>query len=184
MARIKGEFKSSAERAKRCGFDGIEIHIGYGYYLDSFLRTGINQRTDAYGGSVENRARYPLEVLDAIIEVFDSQRVGLKLAPRNAFNHNSDINPEETLGYVIDQLNKRNVGFLEVSEGLNTGSNNDITTIKETYSKNFKKLFKGTWISNYGYTQDVANEHITNGWTDLVSFGWPYLANPDLVHKF
>ena len=72
LTRIKNDYKSSAERAKRAGFDGIEIHTGYGYFLDSFLRTGINTRTDNYGGSVENRARYPLEVLDAVIDVFGS----------------------------------------------------------------------------------------------------------------
>lgn len=99
-------------------------------------------------------------------------------------NSNSDSNPEETLTYFIEELNKRNVGFLEVSEGLSTGSDNDINYIKDPFNKKFKQQFKGTWIANYGFTQETANEHLKNDWADLISFGWPYLANPDLPEKF
>lgn len=119
-----------------------------------------------------------------MIEVFGSGRVGVKISPRNDFNSQSDTNPDETVQYVIQELNKRNVAFLEVTEGLATGANNDITTIKDPFSAKYKKQFKGTWVANYGYTQDVANEHIKNEQADVVTFGWPYLANPDLIEKF
>ena len=107
MARVKEEYKKAAERAKRVGFDGIEMHCGYGYLLDSFLRDGINKRTDNYGGSIENRARFPLEVLDVLINEFGAKRLGVKLSLRNDYNGMKESDPDSVLAYFIDRLNER-----------------------------------------------------------------------------
>jgi N-ethylmaleimide reductase len=184
--RVKAEYKSAAERAKRAGFDGIQMHCGYGFLLDSFLRDGSNTRKDLYGGSVENRARFPLEILDLLVTTWGSPKgVGVKLSPVNDYNQMSDSNPNETFSYMINELNARKIAFAEVVEGFRGGTfSTDISTIKEPFNARYKKSFKGTWISNYGYDFTTANEHISKNQTDMVSFGWPYVCNPDLVEKF
>lgn len=158
IERVKGEYIKAAERAKRAGFDGVEVHCGYGYLLDSFLRDKWNNRTDNYGGSIENRARFPLEILDEVIKVWGSSKVGVKLSPMNSYNEMSDSDPKAMLKYFIEQLNKKKVEFLEVCEGFQGGSfETDINEIKEPLNAEFKSKFKGTWISNYGYNLESAN---------------------------
>ena len=107
-----------SERAKRAGFDGIQLHAAHGYIVDQFLRTSSNQRDDEYGGSIENRARFLFEALDQLIEVFGAERTGIKLSPINDYNGQSDSDPIALTEHVIQGLNQRNVAFLEVNEGL------------------------------------------------------------------
>jgi len=116
LDRIRGDFKKGAERAKRVGFDAIELHAGFGFLIDSFIRDGLNTRTDKYGGSIENRCRFLFEVLDTIIEVFGHNRVGLKISPRSDYQGNSESNVDAWLAHIIEGLNKRHVAFVEVSE--------------------------------------------------------------------
>lgn len=112
------DYLNCAKRAKRAGFDGIELHCGYGYLLDCFLRDGTNKRDDKYGGSIEGRCKLPLDILDLLIRVFGAESVGIKLTLHNSHNDMSDKNPDKLLTYLISQLNVRNIAFLEMAEGL------------------------------------------------------------------
>ena len=118
ISKIKADYKACAKRAKRAGFDGIELHCGYGYLLDCFLRDGTNQRTDKYGGSIEGRCRLPLDILDILIGVFGADRCGIKLTLHNSHNDMSDKDPDRLLAHLISKLNARKVAFLEMAEGL------------------------------------------------------------------
>jgi N-ethylmaleimide reductase len=176
------DFKNAAQDARNVGFDGVDIHGAFGYLIDEFLCSGTNQRTDEYGGSVENRSRFGLEVIEAVLEVWDSKRVGIKLSPSNLFNGMKDDNPPETFGYFISKLNDYNLAYLHLMEPQSDVSHlpNYITNVAEF----FRPLYKGTLIANAGMTKEKANKLIENGTADLVSFGSLFLANPDLTKRF
>ncbi|CDW78264.1 fad fmn-binding family protein [Stylonychia lemnae] len=191
IKRVIEAFRAGAERAKQAGFDGVELHGANGYFIDQFLRDGVNKRTDNYGGSLENRSRLCFEVLDQLISVFGSQRVGVKLSPVNDYNKMEDSDPIALVSHLIPKLNERKLGFVELTEGFSL-EGRDAALRKKFYEnrteKSFREIFKrqfdGTYITNHGMTQDSANETIQKGHTDLVSFGQLYVANRDLVHKF
>lgn len=176
------DFRNAAISAKECGFDGVDIHGAFGYLIDQFLCTGSNKRTDLYGGSAENRARFALQVVDTVISVWGSQRVGIKLSPSNLFNDMHDDNPKETFSYLINELNSRNLAYIHLME-----PQADISE-KENYIQNvaefFRPLYKGTIISNANHTRESAERFINDGIADLVSFGSLYISNPDLVNRF
>jgi N-ethylmaleimide reductase len=166
-------YRKGAENAKLAGFDGVEIHGANGYLLDQFLQDSTNKRTDAYGGSVENRSRLMLEVTDAAISVWGPGRVGVHLAPRGDSHTMGDSDPLNTFGYVAEQLGKRGIAFIFTRESL--GENR--------ISPALKKRFGGVLIANEGFNRETAQQVIAAGEADAVSFGKDYIANPDLVRR-
>jgi 2,4-dienoyl-CoA reductase-like NADH-dependent reductase (Old Yellow Enzyme family) len=170
---IVAAFRKGAENAKRAGFDGVEIHGANGYLLDQFLQDKTNKRTDAYGGSVENRARLLLEVTDACIDVWGASRVGMHLAPRGDAHDMGDSNPAETFGYVATELGKRGIAFICAREAI--GPNR--------LGPQLKKAFGGVYIANEKMTRDSAEQVIASGEADAVAFGQLFIANPDLPER-
>ena len=166
-------YRKGAENAKLAGFDGVELHGANGYLLDQFLQDSTNLRTDAYGGSIMNRARLMLEVTDAVISVWGAGRVGMHLAPRGDAHSMGDSNPLATFGYVAEQLDKRGIAFIFIRESL--GANR--------LSPELRKRFHGALIANEAYTRESAQQLIASGEADAVSFGKDYIANPDLPRR-
>ena len=167
-------YKRGAENAKRAGFDGVEVHGANGYLLDQFLQDTTNTRTDDYGGSLANRARLMIEVVDACIEVWGAGRVGLHLAPRGDAHDMGDSNPIATFGYVAQQMKARGLAFLCARESL--GDNR--------IGPQLKKIFGGVYIANEGFTAETAQEVLDKGEADAVAFGKTFIANPDLPQRF
>jgi len=173
VKQIVQDYKQGAINAKEAGFDGVEVHAANGYLIDQFLQSGTNIRTDKYGGSVENRARFLLEIVDAILPVWGANRVGVHLAPRGDSNFISDANPQETFSYVAKELGQRKLAFLFIRE--KQGENYLTPTLKE--------LFGGPIIANEGLDVDKAEGLIAEGIADAVSFGKLFISNPDLVAR-
>ncbi len=167
-------YRKGAENAKAAGFDGVEIHGANGYLLDQFLQDSTNQRTDAYGGSIENRARLLLEVVDAAIDVWGAERVGVHLAPRGDAHTMGDSNPAATFGYVARELGKRRIAFICAREA----------QADDSIGVALKKAFGGPYIANEKFTLDSANAVLAKGEADAVAFGMPFIANPDLPRRF
>ena len=178
IKEIVSQYKNAAQMAKKAGFDGVEIHAANGYLIDQFLRDGSNQRSDEYGGNEENRMRFLNEIIDAVFEVWDSKSVGIRLTPENSFNSMSDSDPQAHFNYFISQLNARNLAYLHLLEGdmMGGASKVDYRALRDAYN--------GIYIANNGYDKDRAQTAIKNGDCDLVAFGVPFLANPDLVYRY
>ncbi|MBK8035856.1 MAG: alkene reductase [Verrucomicrobiaceae bacterium] len=171
---IVAGFKKAAENAKAAGFDGVEVHGANGYLLDEFLRDGANKRSGPYGGSIENRARLMLEVLDAAISVWGADRVGLRISPLNSYNSMIDSDPVGVTTYIAQQCSTRGIAYLHLMRSdFFQAQQGDVLTPARQH-------FKGTLISNMGYTADEAEQAITEGKLDAVAFGTSFLANPDL----
>lgn len=170
---IVAAYRKGAENAKKAGFDGVEVHGANGYLLDQFLQDGSNKRTDAYGGSVENRARLMLEVTDACIDVWGADRVGMHLAPRGDAHDMHDSDPLATFGYVAKELGKRGIAFICARESL--GDNR--------IGPQLKKLFGGVYIANEQMTKATAEQVIAGGEADAIAFGKLFIANPDLPKR-
>ena len=166
-------YRKGAENAKKAGFDGVEIHGANGYLLDQFLQDSTNKRTDAYGGSIENRARLMLEVTDAVISVWGAGRVGMHLAPRGDAHSMGDSNPQATFGYVAEQLGKRGIAFIFTRESLG----------EIRISPELKKRFGGVLIANEGFNRETAQQVIAAGEADAVSFGKDFIGTPDLPRR-
>jgi N-ethylmaleimide reductase len=171
-------FKAAAVNAKAAGFDGVEIHAANGYLLDEFLRDGSNKRGGAYGGSIEHRARLLLEVLDATISVWDSNRVGLRISPLNSFNSMIDSDPIALATWLATKLNDYNLAYLHVMRADFMGEQQgDIMTP-------IRSIYQGAIIGNMGYGAEEAEAAISSGQLDAVAFGVTFLANPDLPARF
>lgn len=176
-------FRAGAENAKTAGFDGIEIHGANGYLLDQFLEDGTNRRTDEYGGSIENRARLLLEVVEAATKIWDANKVGVRLSPAGTFNTMHDSNPAETFGYVAERLGKMGLAYLHVIESADKEAYKaNGETVSAT--KHLGSLFGGTIITAQGYDYETGNAVIQRGDADLVAFGKLFIANPDLPLRF
>ncbi len=167
-------FRQGAENAKLAGFDGVEIHGANGYLLDQFLQTKTNQRTDDYGGSLENRARLMLEVTDAVISVWGADRVGMHLAPRGDAHDMGDANPLETFSHVARELGRRKIAFICAREH----------QAPDSIGHALKKAFGGVYVANEKFTLESGNAILSAGDADAVAFGVPFLANPDLPKRF
>jgi N-ethylmaleimide reductase len=178
---IVTQFRKGAENARAAGFDGVELHGANGYLLDQFLRDGSNVRTDAYGGSVSKRARLPLEVAEAVADVFGASRVGYKLSPYFPGYSMSDSNLVATFSYIAKELGKLGLGYLHVSEAI-AGPMKVDGTVRITPL--IREAFDGTLIVNGGYDAATAEAAIGRGEADLVAFGVPFLANPDLPLRY
>jgi N-ethylmaleimide reductase len=179
------EFKQGAKNAKEARFDGVEVHGANGYLLDQFLQDGSNTRTDNYGGSIENRARLLLEVVDAVISVWGAGRVGVRLSPYGTFNDMKDSDPVALFTYVLEELEKRKVAYVHLIESRATSVGGDDKINKEAVNiaEIFRKSFKGVLISAGGYSAETAKEAVESGLSDAVAFGRLYISNPDLVRR-
>ncbi len=182
IPEIVAQFRQGAENAMTARFDGVELHGAFGYLIDQFLQDGSNQRSDIYGGSMENRARFLLEVMDAVTSVWGSEKVGIKLSPSNTFYGMQDSNPKATFSYVIDALTRYNLAYIHLMEPNET----DLATreVINPVLPIFRPIYNGTIISNGGYDKSKGNTVIAAGDGDLVSFGKLFISNPDLPQRF
>jgi 2,4-dienoyl-CoA reductase-like NADH-dependent reductase (Old Yellow Enzyme family) len=167
-------YRQGALNAKEAGFDGVEIHGANGYLLDQFLQDSTNKRTDAYGGSVESRARLMLEVTDAVISVWGAGRVGMHLAPRSDSHDMGDSNRLDTFSYVARELGKRSIAFICARENYDDSA----------LGPQLKKEFGGVYIANQQFTKETAQAALDKGSADAVAFGVLFIANPDLPQRF
>ena len=177
LAEIPGivdAYRKGAENARAAGFDGVQVHGANGYLLDQFLQDSTNQRTDAYGGPIENRARLMLEVVDACIEVWGASRVGMHLAPRGDAHTMGDSDAAATFGYVARELGKRKIAFIAAREAL--GDNR--------LGPQLKAAFGGPYIANEKFTKESAQKVLDAGEADAVAWGQLFIANPDLPRRF
>jgi len=179
---IVEDFRKAAQNAKAAGFDGVEIHAANSYLIDQFLHASSNQRTDKYGGPVENRARFLFEVLEAIIPVWGSKNVGIRLAPSGTRFGMNDPDPAGLFGYVIQKLNDYSLAYLHMVEPLLPLD--DYPHFIREVAKHFRSIYKGTLIACGGFTQEKGNEYLSQGWADLIAFGKLFIANPDLPKRF
>jgi 2,4-dienoyl-CoA reductase-like NADH-dependent reductase (Old Yellow Enzyme family) len=166
-------YRRGAEYAMAAGFDGVEIHGANGYLIDQFLQDSTNQREDEYGGSVENRARFLLEVTDAVISVWGSDRVGMHIAPRCDAHDMGDSDPAALFGHVARELGQRRLAFLCARESHD----------RAALGPMMKQEFGGVFIANEGFTALSARQALASGLADAVAFGKPAIANPDLVER-
>jgi N-ethylmaleimide reductase len=177
---IVEDYRKAATRAKAAGFDGVELHAGNGYLVDQFLQDGSNKRTDSYGGSIENRARFLLEVVEAVTSVWGGDRVAVRIAPGGTWNHMRDSNPAALFAYVAEQLNRFGLAYLHIIEPRVKGN----VTIDEGQgpiaAEQLRKVFQGKVIAAGGFEPDTAESAIEHGVADAVAFGRYFVANPDL----
>src|SRR5271165_679246 len=182
---VVAEYRKAAENAKAAGFDGVEIHSANGYLLDQFLQDSTNKRTDAYGGSIENRSRLLMEVADAVIAVWGQDRVGVRLAPYGKFNDMGDSDPAKLFGYVLKRLGEKGVAYAHVIEprATNPGAGGPIIYDAPRTAEIFRSAFPGALISAGGYTAEDAEATVAQGLADAVAFGRLFIANPDLPER-
>lgn len=169
-------YVKGAENAKLAGFDGVEVHGANGYLLDQFLRDSTNKRTDAYGGSVANRARLMLEVAEAVAGVWGASRVGIRLSPLNPNNDIADSDPKATFGYVARELSRLKLAYVHVLEDVKTPAGEEVTST-------IKSACGAPVVANFGYTLESAQAAISQGRVDAVAFGKLFIANPDLPKR-
>ncbi|MEP9353911.1 alkene reductase [Xanthobacter sp. KR7-65] len=180
IAGILEDYRRAAANAIRAGFDGVEVHGANGYLIDQFLKDGANERTDEYGGSIANRTRFLLEVMDAVIGEIGAARTGLRLSPVSPANGITESDPQALFNHVIEELEKRQPVYIHVVEGA-TGGPRDVAP---GFSfEELRKRYSGAWMVNNGYDLDLANTVLGEGKADLIAFGKPFIANPDLVER-
>lgn len=179
IAGVVEQFAEGARRAWDAGFDGVELHGANGYLIDQFLRDGSNQRTDRYGGSLNNRVRFLTEVTAAVVDVWGGDRVGVRLSPKVPNNGMSDSDPEATFSYAAYALNPFGLAYLHVIEGVG----GPFAQPGPRVTPALRAIFRGPLIANGGYTGETANDAIARGEADLVSFAVAFLANPDLPRR-
>jgi len=172
---IVDQYRHAASCAREAGFDGVEIHAANGYLIDQFLRDGTNRRTDAYGGSLENRTRFLMEVTEAVIGVWGADRVGIRLSPRGAFNDMHDSDPQATFNHAAASLSTLHPVYLHIVEVTMTNETSTACDMRQ-----IRNRFNGLYIANGGYDKARGNAAIVDDAADLVAFGVPFLANPDL----
>ena len=176
------QFRQGAKNAKEASFDGVEIHGANGYLLDQFLRDGSNQRTDNYGGSLDNRMRFPLEVARAVTKEWGPQRVGYRISPHFSFHGMSDTDPAITFSRLATELDRIGIGYIHLVEPV--GGRLGATDPDALLAPRIRAKFNGTLMLNGGYDAAGGDEVIKSGLADLVSFGVLFLANPDLPDRF
>ena len=182
IAEIPGileDYARAAANADRAGFDGVEIHAANGYLIDQFLRDGSNKRADAYGGSIDNRIRFAVEVVDSVLKSLPGTRVGVRIAPTSPANDISDSNPTALFTALVTELAKRKLAYLHVVEGQTQGARDYLPFDFEA----LKRAFGGLYMANNGYSREMAIEAIAAGRADMVAFGRPFISNPDLTER-
>ncbi len=176
---IVAQYAHAARNALAAGFDGVEVHGANGYLIDQFLRDGTNKRTDAYGGSIENRSRFLFEAVDAVTAAVGPERTGLRISPQNGQNDIADSDPQRLFNHVASEMSGRGLAYLHVIEG-DTGG----TPVPSFDYAEIKRLFGGIVIANNGFDKERGNEAIEQGRADLIAFGKPFIGNPDLVTRY
>lgn len=182
IAEIVEQFRNGAKNAKSAGFDGVEIHGANGYLLDQFLRDSSNKRTDNYGGSLQNRARLPLEVTKAVVTEWDMERVGYRISPHFTRHSMSDSNPRKTFSYLAEELDEIGIGYIHLVEPV--GGRLGAIPQDAQLAKLIRSKFNGTLMLNGGYDVNSGNRVLGERVADLISFGVSFLANPDLPERF
>ncbi len=171
-------FRRAAENAKRAGFDGVQVHGAHGYLLDQFLRDGVNDRTDAYGGPIANRARLLFETIDAAIEIFGAGRVGLRISPLVETNSMADSDPAALVAHVAAESEKRRLGFLELRHARHDAPE------EVELARVARRHFTGALVRNGGFDREAGERAIAEQLADAIAYGVPFLANPDLPRRF
>jgi N-ethylmaleimide reductase len=177
---IVEDYRKAAARAKTAGFDGVELHAGNGYLLDQFLQDGSNKRTDSYGGSIENRSRFLLEVVQAMTSVWGGDRVAVRIAPAGTWNYMRDSNPTALFAYVAEQLNRFGLAYLHIIEPRVKGNVTIDEEQRPIAAEQLRKIFRGKILAAGGFEPDTAESAIEHGVADAVAFGRYFVANPDL----
>ncbi len=180
---IVEDYRRAAENAKRAGFDGVEVHSANNYLLEQFVRDSTNKRTDIYGGSVENRLRFPLDVVRAVTEVWGGGgRVGIRISPATTQPGGTplDSDPRATYGAYVDALSAFGLLYIHTIEGVTQQTRDAPDGVDFT---DLRRRFEGAYITNNGLTLELAERELAEGRADLFSFGRPYIANPDLVER-
>jgi N-ethylmaleimide reductase len=177
---IVDQFRHGAQRAKAAGFDGVEVHGAHSYLLDAFMRDMSNRRTDAYGGSIENRSRLLLEVMEAVAKVWGPALTAVRLSPIGHAYQTWDSDPEPLFTHVVERLNDLGIGWLDLVEG-DTGISREAEPSFDL--QKLRRLFKGALIANNFYDLDMANKARRENTADLIAFGRPFIGNPDLVER-
>jgi N-ethylmaleimide reductase len=180
---IVESFRRAAERAKAAGFDGVELHNANGYLADTFLQDGTNKRTDAYGGTLEKRTRFSLELVDAFTSVWGADRVGVRVSPSGRWGAISDSNPEATFGYFAERLNAYGLAYLHVIEPRVMGTETLVEGQAPVASSFLRKIFNGPIIAAGGFDRAGAEQILQRGDADLVAFGRWFSSNPDLPER-
>ena len=187
VAEIKDlveSFRSAARRGLASGFDGVELHGANGYLVDQFLQNGSNKRTDEYGGSIANRARFLFEVTEALVSVWGADRVGVRIGPSGSFGDMSDSDPDALFSFVAQGLDRRGLAYLHLIEPRILGESEDESKPQEPIgSRLIRKHYKGTIIAAGGFNGDSAEAIIDEGDADLVAFGRHFISNPDLPER-
>jgi 2,4-dienoyl-CoA reductase-like NADH-dependent reductase (Old Yellow Enzyme family) len=181
VAAVVADYAAAAARARSAGFDGVEIHAANGYLIDQFLQSKTNLRTDDYGGSIEKRCRFLLDVVTAVSKVWPSRRVGVRISPNGVFNDMGSPNYREQFLHAAAALDRLDIGYLHVVDGLAFGFHKlgEPMTLSD-----FRGVFRGPIVGNCGYTLETAEAAVQEGLADLIAFGRPYISNPDLVERF
>jgi N-ethylmaleimide reductase len=184
------QFVRGSKNALEAGFDGVEIHSANGYLLDQFINSSTNHRTDKYGGSVENRARLLMEVTEAVTEVWDPDRVGVRLSPLGTFNDMGDDNPEETFGYIAEKLNAYGLAYLHIVNPAlaETEKGKELSTTAPTSGQRMldliRRKYTNTLVIAGGFNHETAEQWLQQGRADLIAFGRKFISNPDLPERF
>ena len=186
MPYIVRQYIRGVRNAMQAGFDGVEIHAANGYLLDQFINSSTNHRSDRYGGAIENRARLLMEVVEAVTDVWDRNRVGVRLSPMGTFNDIGDDDPEATFGYIAEQLNQYSLAYLHIVNPALTELEKriDPEPRKRRMINVMREKYQGTLIVAGGFDQDTAEGWLQQGMADLIAFGRKFLANPDLPERF
>ncbi|GGD85848.1 alkene reductase [Aureimonas endophytica] len=179
LPRLVQDYVKATRNARAAGFDAVEVHSANGYLLDQFLRDGTNQRTDRYGGSIENRMRFPLEVVDAVVGAWDKEHVGIRISPVTVMGGSSESDQQGVFNAYVEELAKRGLLYLHVIEGQTQGDRQ-----KDGFDyEALRQRFGGAYIGNNEYDLDLAVRRLEAGEIDLACFGRPFIANPDLVTR-
>ncbi|GAB1545487.1 alkene reductase [Scytonema sp. NUACC21] len=184
ISGIVEQFRQAAKNAMNAGFDGIEIHSATGYLLDQFIQDNSNQRTDRYGGSIENRARLLLEVTEAVTSIWGRNRIGIRLSPNSTYNDMHDSDPVATFNYIAHALNHFDVAYLHIVEPIIENGVPFFDNGSGLRVGHFRKIFQGTLISGGGYDRAKGDTTLAKGDADLISYGRLFIANPDLPERF
>jgi N-ethylmaleimide reductase len=188
ISDIVRDFAQGARNAVRAGFDGVEIHGANSYLIEQFLRDSSNHRSDEYGGSIQNRSRFLLEVVEAVAKAAGAERTGLRLSPANVWNVPADSDTRALYDYAIGQLNAFGLAYLHVREAVGDAHAPEgvghIPNMVTDVSRHYRGIFKSTLITNTGYDREKGNAVIAAGDADLVAYGVPFISNPDLVERF
>ena len=184
VAEVVEQYRHGAEQAKAAGFDGVEIHAANGYLIDQFLRSGTNERTDKYGGSLDNRLRFLQEVMDAVMDVWGADRVGIRFSPLASFNSMSDENPEETFTAAAGLAEDAGLAYVHLVEPWEpkppvNGTEDEVSRVFSS----IREAYSGALIVNGNYDDKSAEEAIKEGYADAIAFGRSFLANPDLPRR-